>query len=146
MPRLYRKQPDSSGITEPRVMVRVLAEPGHLEQTVRCYESLTQAKLDMDIDAREAGIRIVAVGPFLILELDPARGDGFELARKTAVTMVFADLGAAVERSLALGAELVSAPSASAIGRGAHMRHPDGLFVEYLEHRPSAYDADTPGL
>jgi hypothetical protein len=51
MPRLYRKQPDSSAFTQPRVLVRVFAEPGQLEQTVRGYESLTKTALDMDLDA-----------------------------------------------------------------------------------------------
>jgi predicted enzyme related to lactoylglutathione lyase len=146
MPRLYRKQPDSSAFTKPRVLAQVLAEPGHFEQTVRCYERLTGTTLDMDLDAREYGIRTAAVGAFLIIDLDPDQHDRVEQVRSTAVTMIFADLDAAVETSLALGAELVGDPFPAAVGRGARLRHPDGLLVEYLEHRPGPYDADSPAL
>lgn len=144
MPRLYRKQTDSSTFAQPRVLVRVFAEPGHLEQTVRSYERLTGTALDMDLDAREHGVRIVAVGGFLVLELDPAQPERFELARSTAVTMIYAHLDRAVETSVALGAEVVVVARASLVGRGAFLRHPDGLLVEYLEHRPTPYDVNAP--
>jgi hypothetical protein len=39
------------------LLTRVFAEPGHFEQTVRCYETLTATALDMDLDARDLGIR-----------------------------------------------------------------------------------------
>lgn len=144
MPRLYRKQPDSAAFTQPRVLVRVFAEPGHLEQTVRSYESLTGTALDMDLDAREHGVRIVAVGGYLVIEFDPAQSERFDLARRTLVTMIYADLDSAVETSVALGAEVVVPPRPSLVGRGAFVRHPDGLLVEYIEHRPTPYDADSP--
>jgi hypothetical protein len=146
VPRLYRTQPDSSAFTEPRVLARVFAESGSFEQTVRLYERLTGTTLDMDLDARELGIRIAAVGAFLVLDLDPALLDRAEQARRTPVTMIFADLDKAIETSLVLGSELVAAPFPAPTGRGARLRHPDGLLVEYLEHRPSPYDADTPAL
>jgi hypothetical protein len=146
MPQVYRKRPDSSGFTEPRVLVRIFPEPGQFEQTVRCYESLTASSLDIDVDARELGIRIAGVGAFLIIELDQAQRDRVEQARNTGVTMIFADLEAAIETGLALGAELLTAPFASPVGRGARLRHPDGVIVEYLEHRPGPHDTDAPSL
>jgi hypothetical protein len=146
MPRLYRKQPDSSAFTEPRVLARVLAKPGHFEQTVRCYEKLTGTALDMDLDARELGIRIAAVGGFLIVDLDRTQRERAEQTENTPVTMIVANLDAAIETSLALGADLVGVPSPALVGRAARLRHPDGLLVEYLEHRPSAYDTDAPAL
>jgi hypothetical protein len=146
MPRLYRKQPDSSAFTQPRVLVRVFAEPGQLEQTVRGYESLTKTALDMDLDAHELGIRIVAVGGFLVLDLDPAQRERFELARRTLVTMIYADLDSAIETSIARGAELLVPATSSLVGRGAFLRHADGLLVEYVEHRATAHDADSPAV
>ncbi|MCA1223927.1 VOC family protein [Streptomyces sp. 8L] len=146
MPRLYRKQTDSSTFTEPRVLARVFAEPGLFEQTVRRYEQFTGARLDMDLDVRELGIRIAAVGAFLVLELDPALLDRAGQARRTPVTMIFSHLDQAISRGLALGSELVEAPFPVPTGRGARLRHPDGLLVEYLEHRPSPHDVDTPAL
>lgn len=146
MPRLYREQPDSSALIRPRVLTRTFAQPGRLVQTVRAYEILTGFTLDMDLDAREFGIRIVAVGNFLVLELDPAQPERFERARTTPVTIIFADIDRAIETSLGFGSEVMVAAAPSLVGRGAFLRHPDGLIVEYLEHRPSPHDADTPAL
>lgn len=75
MARLYRRVIDSSGFTTPRVMARVFPAYDRFEDTVRFYERLTGATLDMDLDVPEAGIHIAPVGSFLILDLDPAMLD-----------------------------------------------------------------------
>ena len=146
MARLYRRVTDSSGFDEPRVLARVFPEHGQFEHTVRFYEHLTGSVLDMDLDVREAGLHIVAVGPFLILDLDPTLLDRAEQARQTPVTMIFASLDDAISISVAAGAEIVAAPFAAPTGRGARVRHADGLLVEYLEHRPSPHDVGRPSL
>ena len=137
---------DSSSLDHPRVLARVFPEPDRFEETVHFYERLTGVPLDMDLDVREAGIRIAAVGSFLILDLDPKLLGRAEQARRTAVTIIFADLDAAVAAASAAGAELAAAPFAAPTGRGARMRHADGLLVEYLEHRPSPDDVDAPSF
>lgn len=71
---------------------------------------------------------MVAVGPFLILELDQTKLGRAEQALMTAVTVLNADLDAAAARQVANGAEVVQA-----------------LLVEYVEHRPSPDDVDEPG-
>lgn len=146
MARLFRRVVDSSGFSEPRVLARVFPAHDQLERAVRFYERLTGVDLDMDLDVREAGLRIVAVGPFLLLDLDPALLDRTEQALATPVTMIFADLDRAVAAAVDHGAEVVTAPSVVPTGRGARVRHADGLLVEYLEHRPSPDDVDRPGL
>ena len=95
MPRIYREHPDSSYLTAPRIFTRVFCNPGELINTVRFYETLTQTRLDMDMDIPEAGLHVVAVGPFLILELTPEQHD---LAAHTTVTVLNADLDDAVQR------------------------------------------------
>ena len=99
MARLYRQVNDSSGFIRPRVLARVFPEHEHLAETVRFYERLTGVALDMDLDVREAGLHIAAVGGFLILDLDPELLDRAEQAHQTAVTMIFADLDSAVATS-----------------------------------------------
>lgn len=142
MARLYRRHPDSSGLEAPRVFVRVFCDPGTLPETVRFHETLTSTTLDMDMDIPEAGIRVVAVGPFLILERDPRARD---LAAETPATVLNAHLDDAVERSLADGAQVVQQRWSAPPGPGIRLRHPDGLLVEYLEHRPSPDDVAEPG-
>lgn len=142
MPRIYRERPDSSYLTAPRIFTRVFCDPGELIKTVGFYETLTQTRLDMDMDIPEAGLHVVAVGPFLILELDPEQHN---LAAQTTVTVLNADLDDAVERQIAAGAEIVQERWDGPVGAGTRLRHPDGLVVEYLQHRPTPNDVDEPG-
>lgn len=67
--------------------------------------------LDIEMDIPEAGLHVVAVGPFLILEMDTAKLDRAGQAAQTRVTVLNAHLGEAVERQVAAGAEIVQRPS-----------------------------------
>jgi hypothetical protein len=144
MARLYRLHPDSSYLSSPRVFARVFCDMGTLRDTVRFYESLTSAVLDMDMDIPEAGLHVVAVGPFLILEMNTAKLDRAGQAAQTQVTVLNAHLDEAVKRQVAAGAEIVQQRWDAPPGPGVRLRHPDGLLVEYLEHRPSPDDVDKP--
>jgi predicted enzyme related to lactoylglutathione lyase len=112
----------------------VFCQPGHLIGTVRFYEQLTRERLDMDMDIPE-GLHVVAVGSFLILERD---AEQHGLASQTTVTVLNADLDEAVARQVAAGAEIVQERWEAPVGAGTRLRHPDGLIVEYLEHRRPA--------
>lgn len=142
MARIYRKHPDSSYLTAPRIFARVFCKPGELLSAVRFYQTLTEAGLDVDMDIPEAGLRVVAVGAFLILELD---GEQHGLAAQTTVTVLNANLDIAVARQVAAGAEIVQERWKAPVGAGTRLRHPDGLIVEYLEHRPTDDDVPEPG-
>jgi predicted enzyme related to lactoylglutathione lyase len=142
MARIYREHPDSSYLIAPRIFIRVFCQPGQLIETVRFYEQLTQERLDMDMDIPEAGLHVVAVGSFLILELD---AEQHGLASQTTVTVLNADLDQAVARQVAAGAEIVQERWEAPVGAGTRLRHPDGLVVEYLEHRPTNDDVSKPG-
>jgi predicted enzyme related to lactoylglutathione lyase len=145
MARLYRLHPDSSYLTAPRVFARVFCEMGTLAATVRFYEALTSARLDMDMDIPESGLHVVAVGPFLILEMDTQKLDRAGLAAQTHVTILNADLDTSVARQVAAGAQIVQPRWEAPPGPGVRLRHPDGLLAEYLEHRPSPDDVGEPG-
>jgi len=96
----------------------------------------------MDMDVPEAGLHIVAVGGFLIIELDRAtRPD----ATATAATVLVADLDQTVAERVAAGAEVIQERRSAPVGAGARLRHPDGLIAEYVEHRPSQHDVSQPG-
>jgi hypothetical protein len=86
------------------------------------------------------------VGGFLIVALDPQllNVDRREMAAKTPVTVIFANVDAAVGRALSQGAVIVQDRWIVPHGAGYRMRHADGMSVEYLEHRPCKYDTDSP--
>lgn len=145
MTTLYRRQPDSSVLAAPRVFAWVFCDPGTLVETVRFYESLTSVALDQDMDIPESGLHVVAVGPFLILEMDRTKLDRAAQAVQTHVTVLVPDLDEAVAQRVAAGAAVVQKKWASPPGPGMRLRHPDGLLVEYVEHRPSPDDVGEPG-
>jgi predicted enzyme related to lactoylglutathione lyase len=145
MARLYRLHPDSSYLTAPRVFARVFCDMGALAATVGFYEALMSVNMDMDMDIPEAGLHVVAVGPFLILEMDKEKLDRAGQAAQTRVTVLNASLDEAVARAVAAGAEVVQQRWEAPPGPGMRLRHPDGLLAEYLEHRPSPDDVDEPG-
>ena len=89
------------------MFARVFCETGTLAATVRFYEALTSARLDMDMDIPESGLHVVAVGPFLILEMDTQKLDRSGPAAQTHVTVLNADLDTSVAREVAAGAQIV---------------------------------------
>ena len=105
----------------------------------------TAVSLDMDMDIPESGLHVVAVGPFLILEMDHEKLDRAAQAAETHVTVLVPHLDDAVTQVVGSGAKIVQQRWDAPPGPGMRLRHPDGLLVEYLEHRPSPYDVDTPG-
>jgi len=145
MARLYRLHPDSSYLIAPRIFCRVFCDTGTLPDIVRFYETLTSATLDMDMDIPEGGLHVVAVGPFLLLEMNKDKLDRAGQAAETHVTVLSAHLDDTVARQVAAGAQIAQERWDSPPGPGVRLRHPDGSLVEYLEHRPSPDDVDEPG-
>ena len=125
--------------------MRVFCDSGALLDTVRFYQNLTSETLDMDLDLPESGLHVVAVGPFLVLEMDKGRLDRAEQSALTHITVLNANLDEAVEQRVAEGARIVQPRWNSPPGPGIRLRHPDGQLVEHLEHRPSPDDVDEPG-
>jgi predicted enzyme related to lactoylglutathione lyase len=117
-----------------------------LARTVGFYEALAKTPLDQDIDIPDAGLHVVAVGPFLILALDRSKlgEERFLQATQTHTTILTADVECAVANVIAAGATIVQPRFEVSHGSGYRIRHPDGLLVEYLQHRPSEYDVDVP--
>jgi hypothetical protein len=139
---LYRQNPDSSVLPAPRTFTRVFCDPGTLVETVNFYRRLTATDFDMDMDIPEAGLHVVAVGGFLILELDR---QAHAEATRTHATVLAPHLKVTADAQLALGTAVVQEMWNGPAGPGIRLRHPDGLIVEYLEHRPTENDVDAPG-
>ena len=143
MVELYRRDPDSSTLAGPRTLCRVLATPGELTAVVGFYSTLTGVDPDMDMAWPEVGMHIVAIAGFLILELDP---EAHPAAAAAQATVIVAELATAVHQAVEHGATVLEAAHPAPVGAAARLRHPDGLLVEYLEHRPNANDVDTAPL
>ncbi len=63
---------------------------------------------------------------------------------QTRFTVLAPDLDEAVRASIDHGAVVAQNRWESPPGPRYWLRHPDGMLVEYLEHRPSPDDVDAP--
>ncbi|GAA2671556.1 glyoxalase/bleomycin resistance/dioxygenase family protein [Nonomuraea recticatena] len=135
MTRLWRKQTDSSTLTEPRVLIRVFVPQGRLEASVEFYQRLQRVEADARFDFPEAGLRLATVGAFLVIE-----GDAEALApfRSTTGTLLVDDVVPYHDRLVAEGAEIIFPLQQVPTGAGFNARHPDGTVVEYVHHRPTS--------
>lgn len=134
MTQLWRKQIDSSTLTEPRVLIRVFVPPGSLEASVEFYQRLQDVEADARFDFPGARLRLATVGAFLVIE-----GEAEALApfRDTTGTLLVDDVVPYHDRLVAEGAEIVFPLQQVPTGAGFNARHPDGTVVEYVHHRPT---------
>ncbi|WP_190140135.1 VOC family protein [Streptomyces longispororuber] len=133
-PTVWRRRNDSSGLTEPRALLRVYTPTGTLESVTASYERLLGVAKDMWFTYPEKGLRLAVVGSFLLVEGAP---EVLEPFRATDGTLVVDSAAAYLERLAAEGAEVLVPPHAVPTGTGFTARHRDGTVVEYVEHRPT---------
>jgi predicted enzyme related to lactoylglutathione lyase len=135
-PEVWRRQNDSSHLTEPRVLIRVFRAPGTLEEGIDFYERLQGTEADARFSF--GSLRLATVGAFLLLE-----GGAEELRpfRSTTGTLLVDDVRPYHDRLVAEGAEIVFPLQQVPTGAGFNARHPDGTVVEYVHHRPTATGA-----
>jgi predicted enzyme related to lactoylglutathione lyase len=130
---LWRERSDSSGRSEPLVMVRVLLAPEGLEAAVALYERLLGVACDLRFAYPEMELYLASVGNVLLIA---GRDDALDPFRATAMTLLVASLDDELARFGELGVELLEPPKAVPTGRNMLARHHDGAVVEYVEHRP----------
>ncbi|WP_345578770.1 hypothetical protein [Nonomuraea rosea] len=132
--QMWRKRNDSSGLAEPRVLIRVFVEPGEMGKSIDFYERLQQVEVDARFAFPAARLELATVGAFLIIEGDV---DALAPFRDTVGTLLVDDVRPYHDRLVAEGAEIVFALQEVPTGAGFNARHPDGTVVEYVHHRPT---------
>ncbi|WP_223291050.1 VOC family protein [Streptomyces avicenniae] len=135
-PAMWRRENDSSGLTEPRVLVRVFLAPEAIEAGIGFYERLQGRSADARFTF--GALRLATVGAFLLIagteeELRPYRA--------TTGTLLVDDVRPYHDRLVAEGAAVVLPLQEVPTGAGFTARHPDGTVVEYVHHRPTAEGA-----
>ncbi|MGR6917510.1 VOC family protein [[Actinomadura] parvosata] len=132
--RLWRERNDSSGLTEPRVLIRVFVGPDELDGSIDFYERLQGVRADARFAFPAAALELATVGAFLIIAGDAEAVRPF---RDTVGTLLVDDVRPYYERLVAEGAEIVFPLQEVPTGAGFNVRHPDGTVVEYVHHRPT---------
>jgi predicted enzyme related to lactoylglutathione lyase len=102
-----------------------------LDAAIAVYERLTNAEA---LRFNNGPVSAAAVGPFILMS-GPA--GHLEVLRKITATLAVRDADVAVTELKAVGAEIITGPQPTPIGRSVVARHPDGSIFEYVD-RPGA--------
>ncbi|PSK88079.1 putative glyoxalase superfamily protein PhnB [Murinocardiopsis flavida] len=133
-PQVWRTRNDSSGRTEPRVLIRVFLAPDGLDTGIAFYERLQDTEADARFSFPAARLRLAVVGAFLLIA---GTDEALAPFRSTTGTLLVADVRPYYDRLVAEGAEIVFPLQEVPTGAGFNARHPDGTVVEYVHHRPA---------
>jgi predicted enzyme related to lactoylglutathione lyase len=114
------------------ILVRRYLPLEDFEAAVAFYERLIGQKARLRFDYREHDLRLAQVASILFVA-----GSERSLAPfvATQATFMVDDLQAFARRLPTVGAELLKAPKPVPTGWNMLVRHPDGMRVEYVEHR-----------
>ncbi|MER5771343.1 VOC family protein [Streptomyces sp. NPDC001985] len=133
-PDVWRKRTDSSGLAEPRVLIRVFVAPGELDDSIAFHERLQAVEADGRFGFPAKNLRLAMVGAFLLIE---GSEEDLRPFRSTVGTLLVDDVRPYHDRLVAAGAEILFPLQEVPTGAGFNARHPDGTVVEYVHHRPT---------
>lgn len=111
---------------------RVYVAAQEMEATIGFYQSLLGRPTGLRFHHADTGLDLALVGPVLILA-----GTEESLApyRATAATFLVDSLDDFARLLPELGAQVLEPPREVPTGWNLRARHPDGLVVEYVQHR-----------
>ncbi len=114
------------------ILVRRYLPPERFEAAVAFHEALIGQKARLRFDYRQYDLRLAQVASILFVA-----GSEQNLAPfvETQATFMVDDLAAFARHLPAVGAEVLRPPKAVPTGWNMLVRHPDGMRVEYVEHR-----------
>ena len=114
------------------ILVRRYLPPERFEAAVAFYETLIGQKARLRFDYRQYDLRLAQVASILFVAGSEANLAPFV---ETQATFMVDDLEAYARHLPTVGAEVLRPPKAVPTGWNMLVRHPDGMRVEYVEHR-----------
>ncbi len=123
------------GRATPRVLVRAYSNPEQLDASIAFYERVLGVARGMRFTFPEADLELAAIGSILLV---CGSEQALARVRATAATILVDRLDDHATLLRDAGAEILDGPTPVPTGRNLHARHPDGLLVEYVEHRPNS--------
>ncbi len=114
------------------ILVRRYLPLERLDEAVTFYEGLIGQKARLRFDYPQYDLRLAQVALILFVA-----GTEQSLARfvETQATFMVDDIQAYAKHLPTVGAQVLEAPKSVPTGWNMLVRHPDGMRVEYVEHR-----------
>ncbi len=116
------------------VSSRVYLQPDALDSAIAFYENLFNQTCRLRFSYSAAGLEIASIGHILLVA---GSVENLEPFRKAHATFLVDNLDEFIFFLKQSGAQILSEPKEVPTGRNMHVRHPDGLVVEYVEHSQS---------
>jgi hypothetical protein len=111
---------------------RTYVDLDNFNVTINFYETLFRKKCHFKFDYSERGLKLAAVGSVLIIAGDKENRKGFESTRMTC----HVDNLEEVKKILVFSrVKILQDIKKVPTGINMRVRHPDGLVVEYVEHK-----------
>lgn len=115
---------------------RVFVDADALDRTSDFYQALLGGTERMRFDYPETGLRLAAVSsPELSVLVIAGPADKRRPYEATRLTMKVRALEPMIDTLKAAGAAQLEPIQPTPVGRKTRFRHPDGLVVEYVDHR-----------
>jgi len=113
-----------------RVFTRTYVYQPQLEAAVRFYEELTGQPCGLRFDREDLGLRVAVVGWMHVVA---GAESGMYDYPETRATFLVDRVDSFIDPLTAMGAEVLHDPIPGPQGHTMHVRHPDGLVVEYVD-------------
>ncbi|SJZ93234.1 hypothetical protein SAMN02745126_02933 [Enhydrobacter aerosaccus] len=114
------------------ILVRRYLPLADLDEAVRFYEGLIGQKARLRFDYPRYNLRLAQVGSILFVA---GTAEGLAPFLETQATFMVEDIEGYARYLPTIGAEVLAPPKAVPTGWNMLVRHPDGMRVEYVEHR-----------
>lgn len=100
-----------------------------LDAAVPVYERLASAEA---MRFSNGPVEVAAVGPFFLMSGDQ---EHLEVLAKISATLAVTDVDEALADLHTVGAQIITGPKSTQIGRSLVARHPDGSVFEYVDRK-----------
>lgn len=115
-----------------KILSRIYVELDQFDGILSFYERICGEKCRLRFSYSKLGLELGQVGSVLLIA--GAKGD-LEMVRATQMTFLVDSVFEFRDRLVAEGGTILEGPQVIPTGLNLRAKHPDGIIVEYVEHR-----------
>ena len=115
-----------------KVLTRIFVDSTGLDNSIDFYEKLFREKCELRFKYPEKELELAMVGSILLIS---GSADRIEPFRETKVTFLVDSIDEFLDFHTKNAAAILERPKPVPTGKNMRVKHPDGLIVEYVEHK-----------
>ena len=114
------------------VLIRVFIDPEELDTTIAFYEKIFCSKCKMRFQYPAVGLELAQIKSVLLIAGTKSAREPFQMTQATFVVDCVIDFK---DTLIANNAIILEQPKNVPTGKNMRVQHPDGIIVEYVEHK-----------